>query len=243
MKLTCLTLVILPICVFADGGLPSQPYIYIEGTAEVEKPADMASLRFSVVAHNIEQGAANKEVQAAATKIFSLLNTSKIPEKDVIASDLKSEREYEEDEKLPRGRSKLIGYTATRPFMVKVRDLGVFPKLVDDLLAIGSLDFSGIDAGLSNEKELETQVWDKALANAREKAENTVRTAGMKIDSTFAISPVVFPAIESTILGSSAPVLSLNRDLVEKGGFSQYRLPPISVKQTIHVIYLISPAK
>lgn len=243
MKLICLAVVGISHLALAEGGLPNQPYIYIEGEAHLEKPADMVTLSFSVVANNIDQGGANKDVQAAAAKILALLDASKIQDKDIIASDLKSEAQYEGDENSSRKRGKLIGYTATRPFVTRVRDITIFPKLVNELLAIGSLEFSGIEAGLSNQKELEGQIWDKALTNARERAEKTLKAAGMKIQSTFAISPVAFPTIQTNIFGSGEPVLALNRDLVIKGDLSQYRLPPISVSQTIHVIYLTSPAK
>jgi len=36
------SLIICPISLFADGGLPDKPYIYVEGKAEIQKPADMA---------------------------------------------------------------------------------------------------------------------------------------------------------------------------------------------------------
>lgn len=67
----------------------------------------------------------------------------------------------------------------------------------------------------------------------------------MKVQSIFAISPVVFPQIETDIFGAggsttyeqSAPS---ERQKVEP---SQYRLAPVSVSQNVHVIYLIAPSK
>jgi hypothetical protein len=50
MKRVLLALLSLPMSALADGGLPNQPYIYIEGKAEIEKPADMVTLRFNLVA-------------------------------------------------------------------------------------------------------------------------------------------------------------------------------------------------
>ena len=43
------SLIICPISLFADGGLPDKPYIYVEGKAEIQKPADMAILTFDLV--------------------------------------------------------------------------------------------------------------------------------------------------------------------------------------------------
>jgi uncharacterized protein YggE len=132
----------------------------------------------------------------------------------------------------------------TRPFEVKVREVAAFPKLGDELVSIQGVEFSGIDGGLAKEKEIEPEVWQKALANAREQAEKTLKPIGMKIDSVFAVSPVSFPEIRSRIFGAEA---------TEAGGHlyaasvapqqSEYRLAPVTISQSVHVIYLISPAK
>src|SRR2546423_8259436 len=153
-------LAILPVSLLADGGLPDKPYIYVEGKAEIEKPADMVTLRFDLITRNIDQAKANQEVQTKATKVLALIDSRKIADSDVIAQDLSSEPEYQENENSTRNRGKLIDYKVTRPFSVKVRDLTVFPKLVDELIAIGGIEFAGIIAGLSKEKEMRDEVWE-----------------------------------------------------------------------------------
>jgi uncharacterized protein YggE len=245
MKRLLLMLVSLPWCVLADGGLPNQPYIYVEGRAEIERPADLVTLRFEIAGRNLEQAKANEQVQAHAAKIFALLNDRKIAGKDIIAGDLRSEAEYEGDEDSPPKRRTFIGYVVTRPFAVKVRDVAVFPKVVDELLAIGVANFSGIEAGLTDEKKLEDQAWEKALTNAGERAGKTLKAAGMKIDSIFAISPVTFPEIRQKIFGSEyeGAASYAAAEGAPKVNPSQYRLAPVSVSERVHVIYLISPAK
>jgi uncharacterized protein YggE len=244
MKLFLFVLLSLPLSVLAEGGLPNQPYIYVEGKAEIEKPADMVTLRFDLVTHNVDQAKANQEVQAKATKIFALLNGRNIVEKDVIAGDLKSEAEYEENEGSTRKRGKLIGYSVTRPFTVKIRDVTAFAKIVDEILANGGVEFSGINAGLSKEKEMQDEVWEKAITNARERAEKTLKATGMKIDSIFAVSPVAFPEIYQRIFGSAGTEMAAYaRQGQAQPEPSQYRLAPVAVSQNVHVIYLISPAK
>jgi uncharacterized protein YggE len=245
MKLLLFCL-LFPVTLFAQGGLPSQPYLYVEGKAEIEKPADMVTLRFDLVARNADQTKANQEVQAKATKIFALLDEKKIAKTDVVASNLKSEPQYENEDDSSGKHGKIIGYSVTRPFSVKVRDVAVFPKLVDELMAFGGIEFSGIDAGLSDEKAMQDEIWKKALANSRERAEKTLKEIEMKIESIFAVSPVTFPEIRQNIFGynefasakSAASVEGL-RQLPP----SQYRLAPVSISQNVHVIYLISTVK
>lgn len=241
MKACFLPLLFAPLCLLAEGGLPTQPYIYVEGKAEVEKPADMVTLRFEVSAMQSDQGAANKLVQAQANKVFALIKAAEVQDKDVIAADLESEAEYERPDDAER-RGKLLGYRVTRPVVVKVRDIKKFPKLVDELLALKVHEFTSISGGLINEQEVEDQVWEKAIANARQRAEKTAAAAGMQIQSVFAMSPVEFPQIHTRIFrGGSIAMYSM--DAAPKIEPSQYRLVPVSISQSVHVIFLIAPAK
>ncbi len=242
-------LLIIPIFVFGEGGLPDKPYIYVEGRADIQKPADIVTLRFELVARGPEQPKANHEVQSKANKIFTMLKERKITDNDVIAASIHTEPEFERGENLPYRSGKLIGYKVSRLFEVKVRDVAIFPKLTDELIALGGVEFLGIDGGLAKEKEMENEVWDKALANAREGAEKTLSAMNMKIDSVFAISPVPIPEISSTIFPKDRAgaerviVTGSNIPTAEEIPPSQYRLAPITVNQIVHVIYLISPAK
>jgi uncharacterized protein len=237
------SLVLFPVSLFAEGGLPDKPYIYVEGKAEIEKPADIVTMRFDVVARGPDVAKANTETQTKAAKIFDLLKRYKIPDNDVIAESLRSEPEFENEQSYVK-RGKVIGFSVSRRFQVKIRDVAVFPKLVDELLAVGNAEFSDIASGLSTEREIQDQLWEKALKNARDQAEKTLKTTNMKIDSVFAVSPVAFPEIRPRIFGTGEAagrviVTGSNIPMTEP----EYRLAPVSVSQSVHVIYLISPVK
>ncbi|MDQ3545754.1 MAG: SIMPL domain-containing protein [Verrucomicrobiota bacterium] len=244
MKTLVFALLLLPGILFAEGGLPNEPYIYVEGKAEIKKAADLVTLRFELVTRNADLTKANQEVQAKASKILTMLDEQKVAQDDVVASDLRSEPQFQQEPGRPEDQGKVIGYVVRRPFVVKVRDLNRFPKLVDDLIALGGVEFSGISEGLAKEEEVEDEAWGTALADARSKAEKTLRTTDMKIRSVFAISPVNFPEISSRIFGGSM-VAQSSAAYSERANVNpnQYRLTPVTVSQSVHVIYLISPAK
>lgn len=245
MKRVLFALIFLPIFALADGGLPNQPYIYVEGKAEIQKPADMVTLTFDLVARAPDQSKANEEVQVKANKIFTLLNVKKVAENDVIAESIRSEPQFQQGDKYSTDRGKLIGYTVTRPFKVKIRDVTAFQKMIDELIAIGGVEFSEVDGGLSKEKEIQDDLSEKALVNARERVEKTLKPIGMKVASVFAVSPVVFPEIEGRMFGGET-TLGVRSAEVERAIVTsepQYRLAPITLNRSVHVIYLISPAK
>jgi uncharacterized protein len=246
MKLIFLALLSFPFCLLAGDGLPNQPYVYVVGTAEISKPPDMATLQFNLIARDANQAKANRDVQTRANKVFALLKEEKIAQSDVTAQDIRSEAEFERNEAHPQEYGKLIGYVVTRPFTVKIRDVTIFPKLVDQLISLGNAEITSFVPALSNEKEIRSQLWDKAIANAREKAEKTGKLAGMKIDSVFAISPVAFSQIYTDIFERASAerviVTGSNIPTAEEGR-AQYWLGPVSISENVHAIYLISPAK
>ena len=123
-----LSLVIIPVSVFGGGGLPDRPYIYVQGKAEIQKPADVAIFCFDLVVRAPDQPKANDQLQSEANKVFDLLNSRKIADNDVIAENLTSEPEFEQEEIYPRRRGKLIDYRVTRAFRVKGSRYHSVPK-------------------------------------------------------------------------------------------------------------------
>ena len=158
-----------PLCVFAEGGLPDRPYIYVEGVGKMQREADTVRLRFTLNSLDQKLNAATKKVQDKANKVFALLDNEKIAQKDVVSESIQW-RAAREHWDAPTG---VKGYVAIRDFSVTVRDLSAFPKLVDELLALGVEEFKSIEGGLSNQDELNQQVRLKAMADARAHAEKT----------------------------------------------------------------------
>src|SRR6202035_564124 len=139
MKISLLTvLAVFPLSLFAESygtaGLPSQPYIYVEGNATVEKAPDTIIMIFDLVGRAPDQAKANQDVQTRSSKTFALLRERKIADVDIIAEDITSEAVFEENKENPQKHGKVIGYQVTRPFTVKLRDVNAFGKLVNSLI-------------------------------------------------------------------------------------------------------------
>jgi Uncharacterized conserved protein len=244
-------LAFVPLTVAAAGnevaglaGLPNQPFLYVEGKAEIEKPPDLISLHFDISGRNADQGKANQEVQAKAKKLFALFKDAKIEDRDVVAEGLSSEAEYERDEADEKKRGKLIGYLVTRSFNVNVRDLKKYGKLGDEIMALGGVRLRYINGEVSDREKVGEELWPKAIANAREQAEKTLKPMEMKIDSVFAVSSIDFGEIRGEFLqgGNRVVVTGMNIPTPPDQP-SEYRFEMITIESTAHVIYLISPAK
>lgn len=243
MKILLLALLALPLVVLADG-LPTQPYIYVEGSAEIKKPADLVTLSFTLSFLDADQVEANRLVQKQAAEAFALVKSYKIADADVVAGSLSAQEEHEIlDQGYPVRRGKLLGYRVTREFEVVLRDLTRLPKLVNDIIALKPSSFAHIAEGLSTEKQVEDDAWDKAMANARERAEKTLKSTGAKVGKLFAVSPLPFPSITSNLLRGEDFRMNPPQIPQMQTEATEYRLAPVSIAQTVHVIYLIEDAK
>jgi len=226
------------------AGLPNQPFLYVEGKAQIEKAPDLISLHFDISGRNADQGKANQEVQAKAKKLFALFKEAKIEDRDVVAQDLRSEPDYEQDEADQNKRGKLIGYIVTRSFKVNVRDLTKYGKLGDQIMALGGVRLGSISGEVSDRQKIAEELWPKAIANAREQAEKTLKPMEMKLDSVFAVSSIDFGEIKGEFLKSGERVVVTGMNIpTPPDQPSEYRLEMIGIESTAHVIYLISPAK
>jgi len=242
MKTFLLLFVVFTTLAWADG-LPTVPYLYVEGNAEVEKKADLVSLRFKLSATDAEVSKANSAVQTQALKVFALLKAAGIADQDVIAGDIESDAEYDETQGFGT-KGKFRGYRVQREFTVKVRELVQFPKLVNDLFAANVRYFDGVTPEYSKAKDTEQEAQEMAIKDARTAADKMAGLSGMKVDSVWAISPIPFSQIQRQMLGEfSYPVASGPAEATKAEAAPEYRIAPVTFFRTVQVIYLISPAK
>ena len=160
-----------PSLVLAEGGLPDKPYIYVEGTAEIQKPADIVTLRFEIVCRAPNQPKANDQTCSLEERRF-LVSLLRIRSRSN-GRDRRNDRTGPEFEQISGSytysgsRGKLIGYIASRTFEVIVRDVPAFPKLVEKLLAIDGVEFSAIQGSGSKQKEVAGSTLGQGSVDAR----------------------------------------------------------------------------
>jgi len=127
---------------------------------------------------------------------------------------------------------------------VNVRDLTKYGKLGDQIMAVGSVKLGYVSGEVSDRQKLAEELWPKAIANAREQAEKTLKPMEMKIDSVFAVSSIDFGEIRGEFLKGGERVVVMGMNIpAPPDQPSEYRLKMIVTESTAHVMYLISPAK
>ena len=81
----------------------------------------------------------------------------------------------------PANPGERYGYTVSRNFSVKVRDIGKAGAVSDACTAAGATTINGVNFGLADPTAARSQATIKAVADARSNAETLARAAGLHV--------------------------------------------------------------
>ncbi len=133
-------------------------------------------------------------------------------------------------ENIPPGR---YGYTVTRAFDVKVRDVNKAGAVVDALTKAGVTNVESVAFTTSNPSHARSVATTKAMADARAKAQDAARAAGLHITGigriTYGGAPTVQPLMRAVAMSAQAP---------EPTVFDQGN---VNVSVTLTVVFLAQP--
>jgi uncharacterized protein YggE len=172
-------------------------YITVNGKGEMTVAPDVAYIQLGVRT----EAATAKEAQEANAKAFAkirsvLFEQYKLAEKDVKTSGFRVQPEYSYTDRDP----KIKGYSAVQMLQVTYRDLDQLGTFLDAVTAAGANQINGIQFGTEKGDEYELQVIEKALDNAKAKAEAIAKYAGKPLKGIVAVNQgggVSIPTIRS----------------------------------------------
>ena len=186
-----------------------QEGIWVSGTGEVTVTPDIAILGLGIVAQEVSVAEAQTKASEAMDKVMTALTDSGVAEKDIqtqyfnIRQRTKWDRETEEET--------VIGYQVSNMVTAKVRDIDKVGTIIDsvveaggDLIRIDSIGFSVEDPSLYYEEARE-----KAMADAKAKAEQLAELAGVTLGKPTYVSEGTQPPIYKDICelaGGGAPI-------------------------------------
>lgn len=181
--------------VYADQDV-QRNVINVVGKGEISVKPDIAYLSIGVDTQAETAQSAQKANADKIQKITNLLkNTWKIDDKDIKSTTFYVQPNYTYNEK--EGQ-KVTGYTAHHTLEVSYRDLSKVGKLLDDASTAGANNIDSVRFSVENRDQFETQVIEKAMANADLKAGAIAKAAKRQLGIVLVVSqgdvanPVVF---------------------------------------------------
>jgi uncharacterized protein YggE len=172
---------------YIGSGVTATNTISISGSGEVFAVPDTATFSVTVM----ETAKDVKTAQDAATKksndIIAYLKGAGVDEKDVQTTDYSVNPEYTYGNAIctqgycPPGKQTLTGYQVSQTLTIKVRDTNKAGDLLSGVGSRGASNVSGLNFTIDDQDALEAQARDKAIKDAKTKADALAKSLGVQI--------------------------------------------------------------
>jgi len=206
LSLAVVTATLLAAPALAQTELP--PAISVTGEANVSVPPDQARIDGGVTSDAKTAREASDANNAAMGKVLQALKGAGIEEKDYQTSRLSLQPQYAPNR---AGPSPITGYRASNRVTVRIRDVTKVANVIDVLVGAGANDIGGINFMVSQASKLLDEAREKAIADARRKAEIYAKAAGVALGEPLSISEEgaptpVFRGKMASTMAAGAPV-------------------------------------
>jgi len=160
--------------------------ITVNGQGEMTVAPDVAYINLGIRT----EAETAKDAQAANAEAYTklrevLFDKYKLPAKDVQTSGFSVRPEYSYSD---RGEAKVKGYSATQMLQVTYRDLDNLGTFLDAVSAAGANQIEGVRFSTEKGQEYELQVIEKAMDNAKAKAQAIAKYAGKELKGIVAVN-------------------------------------------------------
>ena len=161
------------------------PAISVIGEATVSVPPDQAQIDGGVANDAKTAREASDANNAAMGKVLLALKGAGIDEKDFQTSRLSLQPQYAPNRS---GPSPIVGYHATNRVTIRVRDVSKVANIIDVLVGAGANDIGGINFTVAQASKHLDEAREKAIADARRKAEIYAKATGVTLGEPISIS-------------------------------------------------------
>ena len=128
---------------------------------------------------------ASEANNTAMTKVFAALKAANIDARDIQTSRLSLQPQYAPNRS---GPSPVVGYRASNRVTVRIHDVSKVAGVIDTLVGAGANDIGNVAFEVSQASKLLDDAREKAVADARRKAEIYARAAGVTLGAPLSIS-------------------------------------------------------
>ena len=165
--------------------------ISVTGEAQVSAPPDLAELDAGVASDGKTAREAAEANNAAMSKVLAALKGAGLEDKDYQTSRLSLQPQYAPNRP---GPSPIVGYRASNRVSIKLHDVAKVASVIDTLVTAGANDVGNINFTVTQASKLLDDAREKAIADARRKAEIYAKAAGVMLGAPLSISEEGAPA-------------------------------------------------
>ncbi|WP_375777973.1 SIMPL domain-containing protein [Bradyrhizobium sp. ma5] len=173
----------------ADSDFP--PAISVTGEATVSAAPDEAQLDAGVTTDGKTAREATDANNVTMGKVLAALKGAGIAEKDYQTSRLSLQPQFaNRPPSSPNAPPSIVGYHASNRVTIKLHDVSKVAGVIDVLVGAGANDIGGLNFSVSQASKLLDEARERAIADARRKAEIYAKAAGVTLGAPLNISEV-----------------------------------------------------
>ena len=208
------------------GSLPSdlrvnfssqQEGLWVSGSGKVSVVPDIAVLRLGIEAQETSVAEAQSQAAGAMEAVMAVLAGSGVAEKDIQTQYFNIHRVTRWDDN--KRQEVVIGYRVTNMVSAKIREMDGVGAIVDAVAAAGGdlTRIDGVSFSVEDPSNYHDEAREKAMADARAKAEQLAELAGVKLgrpiyisESAYIPSPVYRQPMYEQAVGAPMPETAIN---------------------------------
>jgi len=179
--------------------------ISVTGEAHISVPPDLAQIDAGVTSEAKTAREASDANNAAMGKVLLALKGAGIEDKDYQTSQLSLQPQYSTAK--TGSPPTIVGYRASNRVTIRLRDVTKVASVIDTVVAAGANDIGGINFMVSQPSKLLDEARERAIADARRKAEIYAKAAGLTLGAPLKISEIqpIYLAGRVAPMASAAP--------------------------------------
>jgi len=207
--------------------------IWVTGVGKVAVVPDVAVLSLGVETQEATVAEAQQKTAEAMDAVMNVLDSYNIEEKDIQTQQYSIQPVYSWDDN--KRQQTLIGYRVTNTVIVKIRDIDDAGGIIDAAVATGG-DYTRINSIYFTVDEPEAcyeEARNKAMADAKDKAEQLAHLGGVKLGK-----PTYINEYSGYV---SPPGVYRDYDVAESSAVPETAISPgeTEIQLTVQVVYSI----
>lgn len=172
---------------YIGSGVTATNTISVSGEGTVFAVPDVATFSVSVIERASTVTAAQTTATEKANEIIEYLKEAGIEDKDVQTTDYNVNPEYDYSDSscgvgyCPPSSPVLVGYQVSQTLTVKVRETTKAGSILSGVGTLGASNVSGLSFTVADEDLINAQAREKAIRDAKEKADVLTESLGVEI--------------------------------------------------------------
>lgn len=220
---------------------PQPPTLRVTGSAQTQAAPDHARVRLGAFSQAAEAAQAQDQVNQVMQRALAAVKGLGIDEKSIRTADLSLYPIQEQPRPMP-GREqevqepRIVGYRASNTVIVDLEDLSKIGPVIDACVGVGANQLQGVDFSLKDDVEARAAALEKAVGDARRKAEALARAAGMRL------GPIMELIEEGAYIQPPQPMMQMRGMAMEMAAPTPVQPGQLEVYGNVIIVFHLRPA-